>query len=262
MPPTAYVLSESDVRVLRDLLRRDERQILSPRNRPSALELEEELFPEVYVILTPSDGIDAYSGGDVPSAVCQVWRLIRSGSNDLLERVDGLTREVYNLSGMAVAGSARGLAARDKFGQWYVIGAPCVFRAPPVTGTGTGTGTSLPASLYATVVPSCASGCWTGDGVDAPEVLGPSFPTYQTASFPPSGCSSGLGLIQMTAYQVDNSDDWYLLITLNGSDIGGAGPVTASPLNPYTITFSGVTLLNHILCTGGSGLTVTFQELP
>lgn len=256
MAKKVYVLTERDRDALQEALAEERRRPVSVPNRPSAEDWETETTPEVYVILTPADGIDAYAGGEVPSAECQVYRLARIDGVDALESVPGLTRRVYNTSGVGVAGSARGLGARDKFGQWYVLGAPCVFRAPPPAATGTGTA-GLPGSLMMTAT---LCGCWTGDAVDANLVSGAT-DTYQTPAFPPSGCS-GVGDLVFTVYRPVGSTDWYLLVNEGGVSVASAGPVTPTSEEPLVLEFANVGFSGaSTMCPGGV-IGVTFEEIP
>lgn len=131
----AYVLSDRDVRVLREMMRefaqrRQNQQSTSEQGTPSAA-------PEVYVARVPADGIPALDEGftgtgtgtgtmdDSPGyAVCAVYRAVLDevGTPTLI-RVADLNKIVYNLSSSTIRGSSWCLVARDKFGYWYATGA-------------------------------------------------------------------------------------------------------------------------------------------
>lgn len=127
-----YVLSEADVVLLREVVRRSG---VNPGNVPGRPAVPPPLSyaPEVYIALTPGDGIPALNRGgttgtgsteandDVPGyADCQVYKLDTTGATPDFMEVSGLVRNVYNLGTAAVPGGTWVLAHRDKFGHWFV----------------------------------------------------------------------------------------------------------------------------------------------
>lgn len=132
MPDPLYIArSEVDPRELREMLAwfRQQRQ---RRPDPYQHDHEEHPAPEVYIARTSSSGIPALSQGaltgtgsldwqdDVPGwAECDIFRVVpNSVTGFSMERVDGLTRTVFNLSNSAVPGNSWITLKRDKAGTW------------------------------------------------------------------------------------------------------------------------------------------------
>lgn len=103
---------------------------------PLSIDHEEHPTPEVYIARTPSGGILALSEGaitgtgslawvdDVPGqAICQIYKL---NSSRAFNRVDGLTRTVFNLATALIPGNAWIIVQRDKFGAWFADSAQTV----------------------------------------------------------------------------------------------------------------------------------------
>lgn len=117
-----YLLSESDLGVLRQLLEEHRNQSLTTINRP-AIELETTEAPEVYVVLAPFGGIPARVGL-IPGVAsnCTVYNGTYVGSTLHIQAAGFGHPLVYNLSLTAVAAGSYPLAVRDKWGTWFVGG--------------------------------------------------------------------------------------------------------------------------------------------
>jgi hypothetical protein len=155
---TGYVLSEMDVRLLRELVAQQRRGVRNTTGRPRVEVETDPVAPEVYVARTPGDGIPQLAevslgtgtgtgttvGEDIEvvlgSAVCDVYRLDVSpgGGDATLTPVTGLTRRVFNLFGEGIAGGRWLPVAREKYGAWLAM--TLVTAADDEYGTGTGTG--------------------------------------------------------------------------------------------------------------------------
>lgn len=140
----AYVLSEADVALLRELADRERRRPAStltgrlPEPDPTA--------PETYIARTPAGGIESLqeavgtSTRDAPGwASCDVYRIVGDGDDARLHQVGALAKIVYNLSHERVGGRRWVAVARDKFGRWLVAAPP----SPDADVTDTGTGTDI-----------------------------------------------------------------------------------------------------------------------
>lgn len=161
---TIYGLSESDIRLVRDLLAFWKNRIKNTTGRPNnEFDLKEQQAPEFYVARTGAAGIGAFEGdtgtgtgtgtgsgtgsgsaGTVPYADCTIYQL---HPTDKTLFTKSITKRVHNLGTSAIDGFTYIIVARDKFGIWWVVG---VGSAAPddggdtTTGTGTGTGTVTP----------------------------------------------------------------------------------------------------------------------
>ena len=162
-----YVLGDKAKRELTAVVEQIRRQLRSVPGRDVG-EFDLDGAPETYLALTPSAGIAALDPGasetgtgtstaaydDAPGfAECRVFRVNGYGAAAVLQPVDGLTRDVYNVSEDEIAGDTWILVTRDKFGTWFALkgGAGAgdtiavdvvhVVNATGDTGTGTGSGT-------------------------------------------------------------------------------------------------------------------------
>lgn len=123
-----YVLSEKDKNILEDLhrkfngMQKDVHARPVPDNRP---------FPntDCYVAYTPVGGIPALSStttgtaDDVPGcAECQIYKFRDPlDTTPDLDMIVGLNKNVFNLSGVAIAGNKWILVIREKSGAWVAI---------------------------------------------------------------------------------------------------------------------------------------------
>lgn len=202
-----YVLSESDVKVLRWLVQRERGRKVNTTGRPDTTD---PLWqpPEVYVARTPASGIaalvEAPGTGSGTGAVadtinfreCDIYRMIVNTTlgTEVLDRVPSLTKDVYNLSTEAVPGNAWVLAIRDKFGVWYAVpgssdaalsddippdtpgGGPCVLARLKTTDCLTATGPINSITMT-------GGGPWTGTGFQYLDVTnGTLVATWNTAT--------------------------------------------------------------------------------
>lgn len=131
MPPIAgYILSEDDVRILREFLyvyNRQQRYVNAfGRGPDNKIDNEEMHTSELYIARSPSLGIPALQSmgstgiGDIPgSALCTVFKT--SQSADLTEDVTGYQHTVYNLATTAIPGNSWVIIVRDKYGKWYAL---------------------------------------------------------------------------------------------------------------------------------------------
>lgn len=165
----AYVLSQADVDVLREIVRDWTNIVSNIQGRggrdPDA---QEQQAPEVYIAKVPEDGIIGFdydtgtgtgtgsgtgtADGLVSYADCVVYKLLPDKS---LVSTRG-TKRVHNLSGSDIAGNTYVVVSRDKFGIWWVVGAVggsggsavdrrgLVADHVHVVALGTGTGTAAP----------------------------------------------------------------------------------------------------------------------
>lgn len=131
MAEKGYVLTESDVAVLRELVDRERRRPPA-RTRGASQEEPDSFAPEVYVVRSPAGGIPGLSEEVVGTSSyellddtltgveCEVYRL--NYNTDQMETSGAGTILVHNLSLFDVEGDTWTLVARDKFGSWFVIG--------------------------------------------------------------------------------------------------------------------------------------------
>lgn len=111
-------LTDSDHAALREMLReRQGGRVNAPNRQPSRLAEEQSghQAPEVYIALTPTDGIPARVGTTPGSAECVIQHIDSTG--DLAE-VASFAQPVYNVSTSAVAGDEYISVKRDKYGTW------------------------------------------------------------------------------------------------------------------------------------------------
>lgn len=130
--PEFYLLSAADRDLLQELLR-DKSRNKKEMVRGNQIEPAVSQAPEVYVARTGETGIAAltdeagtgsgtHAGYDRPGvADCDIYRLFTIDGINQLEPVEGLSREVFNLSLTAIDPNTWILVARDKFGRWYTI---------------------------------------------------------------------------------------------------------------------------------------------
>lgn len=163
----AYFLSAKDretiKRVVDDYL--GKRGNTTGRPREGHVDHEEHQAPQLYVALTPEDGIpgldiappetgtgtgtggDVFVGDDIPGyATCNIYRVVPTvplgdTSTPALEPITGLTKTVYNTSAISVPGYTWIIVARDSFGSWLVVTPPAdrmlvrlIGKAYPVSG--------------------------------------------------------------------------------------------------------------------------------
>lgn len=111
-------LTDSDHAALREMLReRQGGRVNAPNRQPSRLAEEQSghQAPEVYIALTPADGIPARVSTTPGSAECVIQHIDSTG--DLAE-VASFTQPVYNVSTSAIAGEEYISVKRDKYGTW------------------------------------------------------------------------------------------------------------------------------------------------
>ena len=130
---------------------------------PLAIDHEEHPAPEMYVAKVGIFGL--HQMGDDPAvAECTVYRIVpdlSSSTGYSLEAVDGLTRQVFNMTGRTLCPGSFIEVRRDKFGSWITETAPRKFLAVIVsrtdavcdstTGTGTGDDLTYPSYQVASV---------------------------------------------------------------------------------------------------------------
>lgn len=134
---TVFALSESDKRILNEVLREMKQGRV---NKPIENRTPQDLgSPEVYIALPPSEGIPGLSptggigtatgspaeAGDTPgSAECDLYRILANQTTGTPElRATGKTKTVYNLSEKAITQIWISIR-RTKFGLW-VVDCPC-----------------------------------------------------------------------------------------------------------------------------------------
>ena len=113
-------LTESDVKVLKDVIQRVKGDYINPRLRSGPSRLNEGA-PDTYIAYTPQGGIPAPTTTNnvtTPgSAVCPVYQQeIRTGT---LQAISGFTRPIYSLQ--SVPGNTWVVVTRDKFGIWWAL---------------------------------------------------------------------------------------------------------------------------------------------
>lgn len=154
MPP-AYVLSENDSKVLKDLV---SWWRALPKNADPSHSRYTSRAPECYVAKIPSAGIapiTLVSGGDDQPgyATCDIYKVDPTTSPPTLVQFSGRTERVYNV-GNAWVDATYAVVNKSKEGQW-VVDCPCV--------EGTGTGTTTPTGTGSTGTGSTGTGT-TGTG--------------------------------------------------------------------------------------------------
>lgn len=125
---TIYGLSEGDRNTLEDALYQL-KQLQSIVNTPnrSIRRDDDPPAPEVYVALTPPDGIPATSAGTGPitpgSAECDIYKQIEYETGAELQPIgEDVFKVVNNLSTSDIPGDIFIPIARDKGGDWYALG--------------------------------------------------------------------------------------------------------------------------------------------
>lgn len=143
--PVGYLLSEKDLKVLKELIGSYARRqnATTERGPTQFLENQESMTPEVYIAKTPDAGIPANVSmgstgvGDQPGfAECQVLRITTADPPDI-QLITDYKHKVFNLSEDSIEGQKWIVIQRDKFGNWFVAPAvgPGVFIARLTTST-------------------------------------------------------------------------------------------------------------------------------
>lgn len=111
MPEIPY-LSPADVAILKEVVSyyRGRR----PEQLRGQTDEDEVLAPEVYIALTPEDGIGGRVDLNPGFAECPIYRIV----NNLLVPIETLSHLVYNLSSSSIDGDEYVDVKRDKFGTW------------------------------------------------------------------------------------------------------------------------------------------------
>lgn len=92
--------------------------------------------PEIYIARIPQGaipglGLSSSGTGSGTGSVdigpanyvdCYIYRVIHSTSLPNLEKIDGLTRRVYNVGQSCIYGPQFAVVTKDKFGDWIVVG--------------------------------------------------------------------------------------------------------------------------------------------
>lgn len=280
----AYVLSQSDVERLREVVR----QVLGERmsNPVVSRRQDRSAAPEVYVARTPTGGIaalqsDVGTGTGDPSldqpgsAECEIYQIVpaeASGDSPSMMPVDGLTQTVYNLSGSDVAGNAWVLVFREKFGSWVAApvstGGGGIDRVVDVvhvvdgalSGTGTGAGTwycervamvggawppvADPSVVYTNVRESENREPRIVDGFG---VVTHAIPLYQDID----------GQYYVQFWKTDTSDEWTDVVSWTITENTTTCEITATP------TYRTLRLSLTVTPPGDptTGLTVTVEEV-
>lgn len=130
----AYILDDSDVAILKEMLAAYKNRRTTPPRYPA--EEPDPTAPETYIALTPTTGIPASFGLDITGtgtgmstavgaglgeAECNIYRVLDIGGIKELEDT-GLTETVINLSTTDIDGSTVISINRDKFGDWLTNG--------------------------------------------------------------------------------------------------------------------------------------------
>jgi hypothetical protein len=285
MPPQAYVFSESDVKLLRQMADAFRARQGATSGRPNPyVDLQEQPSPETCVFLTPPQGIGPlvlidkvfYPGG----ADCEAARVEPSGG---LNRVPGLVRFVRNLSTEAVPGAKPILATRDKWGDWWAVGD--AYELAPAdeagTGTGTGTGTGSGSSFPGDVLTDCCSpvllpqtlhltissgACPCLDGTYAlvftnTRSLAPPIPAWELQVN--NLCNSRA--VRFSVW-CDGSGNWNLAVECGSTGTGGLGTVHATvsqgtfTCSPLSVDLSTLFTVGNGCCTPFNGFTATLTE--
>ncbi len=222
-----YKLTENDVAILREMVRRERGRRSNPDQRPKYVENDHQA-PEVYVALTPLGGIPALlepglgtgtgSGNEANSADCDIYRLLPV--DDALTIFDlhpvfEVTKTVYNLSESSIAGDSWVLAVRDKFGVWWAV--------PTATGGSTAafTGASYTRGTNQTI------------GNNSSTLLVWQVSLYDTSSFV-SAPSTDIVVPQAGKYSIEAQVQW------DGNGTGRRVIAITSNINPgpYPIVYT------------------------
>jgi hypothetical protein len=157
--PTLYTLSESDVAVLKEIVRNYRGKVLGSSG---SLPYRSQSASEIYLAYIDSDGIDAVDGTTPGSAICDIYRI--DPLTPSIEQV-GTDREVFNVG---VDNVLEGYApiVKTKSGAWVVTtgGASSTsylaYTTTQITarvGTTAGSGTVQPKKLNGTTIESTGS---------------------------------------------------------------------------------------------------------
>lgn len=137
MPDVLKLLTEGDAKLLQWVI--DEVRKLAPPNPSGDYPEENYPSPEVYIVKTPTGGITGLStsrtgtgtaddpgeGDTAGSADCEVYRIDTNGA---LDRIDGFTVSVHNLSQIPIREGIFITAKRDKYGSWIADPVPLEVR--------------------------------------------------------------------------------------------------------------------------------------
>lgn len=160
---TAYVLSDSDRRITREVADKVRRGFLgrgAGGKGGGNFEDVQNQAPDVYIARTPPGGISGLSItnasdtgtstdslNSVFSVECQIYRLTETEYGADLEPAEDFTQVVHNIHEHAIPGNLFTLIARTKDGSWIALPFFCCgssnddgFGTETGTGTGTGTG--------------------------------------------------------------------------------------------------------------------------
>lgn len=148
-----YGLNEEDRNALQDFMAKVNQlqAMVNTQGRAISAKEDDHQAPEVYVAITPEDGIDALiisdDGGPVPGqALCNIYKLVQLETSYELQSIgEDTLKLVNNLSTDGLDGDEFLLVIRDKFGDWYAV-----------------TGGSAPEGSTTTVKPTAARGPHVG----------------------------------------------------------------------------------------------------
>lgn len=129
-----HFLSDNDVRILQELINAWKGGRINAPSRPpherSFSDREDHQAPETYIAfpqdgdgipgLTPAVGTAPDDYDEPGVATCDIYRVIIVGNTPLLQPIDTLEKEVYNLSENPVPQDWVAVT-RDKFGQWVAF---------------------------------------------------------------------------------------------------------------------------------------------
>lgn len=111
-----YVLSPSDVKVLKELVQWKKSRLNNTRiGQPD--DMQDGMPLEIYVAKVPSSGIEGRDGINVSSARCRIYK---KNKDDELTAVSSYEKQVFNLSSESVPENSWVLVERDKYGTWWV----------------------------------------------------------------------------------------------------------------------------------------------
>jgi hypothetical protein len=257
-----YILSGADRDKLQRLFDEWARRQHNTQNRPNfrGLDNEQWLAPEVYIALTPPEGIPAvaFEPGtatssalftDVPifSGLCQVYKGITASSigtgtgtsfEDLLIPVKLMTpMRVFNYSNSDLPGGVWILIARDKFGTWFAV-------------TAGGGGNTVSSDMsFVSVQHGPESGVWQNLYKGTILDLNPGFPQF----IPGTGCWvwAPMGLLlkttgSVTQYPYLGKFNDFFTHNLPTTGTGTGGPEETLPL--YVAIGGWVA---DVICSGG-----------
>lgn len=171
--PVGYLLSEKDLKVIKELLYSYSRRQIAPveRGPNQAIENEESMTSEVYMAKTPVTGLAANTpagstgAGDQPGvAYCQILKLSVNSPPDM-QLLAGFKEKVYNLGDDSIEPFKWVMVQRDKFGNWFVppTMAPGLFVARLTTSL---------AGFWKYVARTLTdTGTWTDDGLESEDYV-------------------------------------------------------------------------------------------